>query len=86
MKKQLTIILAALFLFTGIALSLHHHDDGNIHDDCPVCVVASHHQTVKTTIVNGAPLIAVVFVLSVLIAIHIPNVFYRNSNARAPPF
>jgi hypothetical protein len=23
--------------------SIHHHDDGQDHDDCPVCVAALHH-------------------------------------------
>lgn len=28
MRKQLAIILAALFLFVGIGLSFHHHETG----------------------------------------------------------
>ncbi|MBI5234786.1 MAG: DUF2946 domain-containing protein [Deltaproteobacteria bacterium] len=86
MKKYLSIILVALFFFSVIGLSLHHHEDGHVHDDCPVCVVASHHQTVKTAIINGVPPTIAVFALSVLIAAHIPTVFYKNLNARAPPF
>jgi len=37
------LVLTLLLAFSVLSGSLHHHDDGQAHHDCPVCV-AAHHQ------------------------------------------
>lgn len=86
MKKQLAILLAALFLFVGIGLSFHHHEDGYVHDDCPVCVVAAHQQSVKTALASSAPVISLLFVISIFSLVQVPANFQTLKKVRAPPF
>lgn len=86
MKKRFAILLAVLFLFAGIGLSLHQHDDGHVHDDCLVCVVAAHHQSVKTGSASWAPIISFVFVFSIFSSVYVPVFFQTHKKARAPPF
>lgn len=85
MKKQLAILLAALFLFVGMGLSFHHHEDGHVHDDCPVCVVATHQQSAKTALASSAPVITLLFLISVFSSIYIPASFQTHKQVRAPP-
>lgn len=86
MKKQLAILLAALFLLVGIGLSFHHHEDGHVHNDCPVCVVATHHQSVENAIASSAPIITLLFFIFVFASPYIPINFQTLKKVRAPPF
>ncbi|MBL0224843.1 MAG: DUF2946 family protein [Geobacteraceae bacterium] len=38
-----SLALTLLLVFSILSGSLHHHDDGQDHRDCPVCVAAHHH-------------------------------------------
>lgn len=41
---RLTALILSLLLFAATLVeSFHHHDDGDDHADCPICVVALHH-------------------------------------------
>lgn len=87
MKKHLAILFAALFLFICIGLSFHHHEDGQVQDDCPVCVIASHHQSIKTDADAWVPVISfLIYVLFVSAPIFIPADFQTGKKVRAPPF
>jgi len=44
MRKQLSIFILFLLLFSLTVTALHHHDDAADHQDCPICV-ASHNQS-----------------------------------------
>ncbi|GEM_PF-5416351 len=85
MRRQLLIVLAVLFLFTGVGLSLHHHEDAAVHKDCQVCAVASHHQSVAPTLASWAPALSVLFVLSTAFFIHRPVPILSRKRVRAPP-
>jgi len=41
--KRLTFILLFLFALSTLVEVCHHHDDGDEHDDCPICIAALHH-------------------------------------------
>lgn len=43
MRKQLSIFILFLLLFSLTVTALHHHDDAADHQDCPICV-AGHNQ------------------------------------------
>jgi len=46
---RLVALILSLLLFTATLVeSFHHHDDGQDHDDCPICVAALHHSAVTT--------------------------------------
>ncbi|WKZ33060.1 MAG: hypothetical protein QY316_01235 [Thermodesulfobacteriota bacterium] len=85
MRRQLLIILAAVFLFTGVGLSIHHHEDGAVHKDCQVCAVASHHQSVTPSSASWAPALSVLFVLSTAFFIYRPAQIQSRKRVRAPP-
>ena len=41
---RFTALILALLLFSATLVeSLHHHDDGDDHADCPICIAALHH-------------------------------------------
>lgn len=37
---KLALVCALFFLFSFVAISFHHHHDGCMHDDCPICMAA----------------------------------------------
>ncbi|MDA8308878.1 MAG: hypothetical protein M0Z81_18920 [Deltaproteobacteria bacterium] len=39
-SKKLAFICLLLFLLTIVTVTLHHHHDGCLHDDCPICLTA----------------------------------------------
>jgi hypothetical protein len=86
MRKRLALFLAVILLFAGIGLSLHHHNDGYVHEDCPVCVVATHHLSLKTDAVPWAQAISLIFVLSIPYSALAPELFQTRKNVRSPPF
>ncbi len=86
MKKQVSIFLLILVLFSVIGFSFHRHEDGFLHDDCPECVTASHCQYVTS---DGNPDIqrneAVVEVISASFPSESLEQFASNLTVRAPP-
>jgi hypothetical protein len=43
MRNRLPLILICLLLLSTLATAFHHHDDGDDHPECSICV-ASHQQ------------------------------------------
>ena len=41
--RLVALILSLLLFSATLVESLHHHDDGQDHADCPICVAALHH-------------------------------------------
>jgi hypothetical protein len=41
--RFVSLVLAVLLFSATLVESLHFHDDGADHSDCPVCVAALHH-------------------------------------------
>jgi hypothetical protein len=40
MKRRLALLLFLWFSLSILGISFHHHEDGDSHDDCPLCVYA----------------------------------------------
>lgn len=85
MKKQLSLFVLILVLFSAIGFSFHHHDDGKHHDDCTVCIASNHTPTVSD---SGANL----FYREIVLPFEAPEKgFYLplpdevSSPSRAPP-
>jgi len=47
---RLAFIFLILFIAATLATALHHHDDGDVHHDCPVCVAGHHHFSETVTV------------------------------------
>jgi hypothetical protein len=39
-RKYIFFLFAIVFLFTSLAITFHHRDDGCEHHECPLCVAA----------------------------------------------
>jgi len=86
MRKQLSLFIICLLLFSSVATAFHHHEDAANHADCPICTVSHHQQATGSTAV----------VLSVLRTFTIATwllpdftfitaAAYTPANNRAPP-
>jgi hypothetical protein len=40
-RKYIFFFFAIVFLFASLAITLHHHDDGCEHHECPLCIAAT---------------------------------------------
>ncbi len=62
LKKRLNRISASialfLILFSGIIISFHHHEDGKIKDECPICRLQQYENNAVsiTAISESVPL------------------------------
>ena len=57
-RSRLTVLLCTtvLSIYLGIVLPLHHHDDGDTHDECQLCAV-QQQPTVAVAVVALPPLV-----------------------------
>jgi hypothetical protein len=44
MLRRLSAIFVFLLLFSLLAGAFHHHDDGEDHPDCSICMAVLHHK------------------------------------------
>ncbi|MDP8238797.1 MAG: hypothetical protein P9X24_06890 [Candidatus Hatepunaea meridiana] len=49
------IILPLFILGIGI-IAFHHHHDGEVHEDCPICLAVAHTNAVVSFITFAPPL------------------------------
>jgi hypothetical protein len=86
MKKGLTTFLILLALFSSITLSLHHHEDGQFHNDCLTCITASHRHSITADIDPGITrsesIIEIITQKSLLVPL---KQFISNLTIRSPP-
>ena len=86
MLKRLSLFFVCLLLLATLAEAFHHHDDGDDHPDCPICV-ATHQQSDSgfffpahevcrnfTDTAYVRPVLAIV-----------TQIFHTPANNRAPP-
>lgn len=45
MIKRLSFIFVCLLLLSFLGEAFHHHDDGDEHPDCAVCMAVVHHKS-----------------------------------------
>ena len=85
--RLVALILSLLLFSATLVESLHHHDDGQDHADCPICVAALHHSA--DTALLPPVLLALPEITPTLFPAFIPRTvsvrsFYAPGN-RAPP-
>ena len=87
MFKRLSFIFVCLLLLSFLAEAFHHHDDGEDHDDCPICMAVVHHQA-DTGLTFAPPeiqreLTGTVYVLPFFSVVS--KISFTPANNRAPP-
>jgi hypothetical protein len=85
--RLVALILSLLLFSATLVESLHHHDDGQDHADCSICVAALHHSAdtaLPSPVLLALPEIApTLFPAFILGTVSIRS-FYAPGN-RAPP-
>jgi hypothetical protein len=86
MRKQFSLLIICLILFSSVATAFHHHEDAADHGDCPICTVSHHQQA------TGSAPVAISISRSYTIATWVVPVLpiltaadYTPANNRAPP-
>jgi hypothetical protein len=51
LRKTLILLFALLLVSSLAAEGVHHHDDGEAHDDCSLCVAIHHKSAAALSIV-----------------------------------
>jgi hypothetical protein len=86
MRKQLSLLIICLILFSSVATAFHHHDDAADHGDCPICVVSHHQQATGSSPVAISISRSYTIVTWSLPAVTILTAAaYTPANNRAPP-
>ncbi|MBI1920594.1 MAG: DUF2946 domain-containing protein [Geobacter sp.] len=87
MNKRLSLLFVIIFLLSTLVESLHFHDDGNDHSDCPVCVAAHNQQSDSacTPPALHVPLEVAETPYSRPIPAVVTKLFFTPANNRAPP-
>lgn len=88
MHMRLVALILSLLLFSATLVeSFHHHDDGQDHDDCPICAAALHHSAdiaLPAPIVIYQPIVYLTF-----FSVFVPETFAAQichiPESRAPP-
>jgi len=87
MLKRLSLFFVCLLLFSFVAEAFHHHDDGEEHDDCPVCMAVVHNKA-DTGFTFAPPeiqreLTETIYVSPALATL--PDTFFILELGRSPP-
>jgi hypothetical protein len=48
MLKRLPLFFIFIFISFILGVSFHQHKDGNLHDDCPVCIAITNNKAFLT--------------------------------------
>jgi hypothetical protein len=88
-QKKYAIIAGTISLLAiGFLLltALHHHNDGLVHNDCPVCVLSSTPVILLNLVIIFAAILAFCYYIAWDNDVNIfPNTFILLSTPRAPP-
>ena len=78
------IILPLFILGIGI-IAFHHHDDGEVHEDCPICMAVAHTNAIPSIIAFAPPLqVHYSEALPEYISFHV-SLILTSADPRAPP-
>lgn len=83
--KLLRTIVVTLMVAGLLAIAQHHHDDFDVHDDCPVCVLVQNGLDFGDDVLNVAVFLVVVCELASEIHVFKTNLRFHFSRPRAPP-
>ncbi len=84
MKKIIAILCAALMIFAALMMGFHHHEDGESHSDCSICI-AVHYANAAISKLPQIPQNNYIFFSRSEISLLFLNLIPTLSNTRAPP-
>jgi hypothetical protein len=86
MRKHLALICLCLLLVSTLVTAFHHHDDGDDHPECSICL-AIHHQSDSDYAFPAfevqRQLVDTVYTQPALAVV--TKLFFTPANNRAPP-
>jgi hypothetical protein len=87
-KKQIYVLFAiALIVIGALIIAFHHHDDGKMRDDCPICILQENG--INVIIVQKAcAILSYVFITCYFIflsSIVNKTAIHKNAYPHAPP-
>jgi hypothetical protein len=87
MLKRFSFIFVCLLFLSFLGEAFHHHDDGDDHPDCSVCMAVVHHKA-DTGLTFTPPeiqrLLTETVYLSPALA-DLPEAFFIPALGRSPP-
>ena len=83
-RKFASVLLVAFSLALLVSV-FHHHEDGRVHDSCPLCVCIAHHSIV--VLQDDQPVILLYgnILVSSENSFTLPQILHVQSLIRAPP-
>jgi hypothetical protein len=87
MLRRFSILLLLFLLLSFVGEAFHHHNDGDEHPDCAVCMAVVHHKA-DTGLTYVPPKIILTLtgtINSPLISAFVCKSVYTPSLGRAPP-
>ncbi|MFH0975137.1 MAG: hypothetical protein V1874_05060 [Spirochaetota bacterium] len=88
-KKQIYALLAVALIVIGtLIVAFHHHDDGKIHVDCPICRLQESGLAalVNQKIIVIVPHVFICCYLIFLSSIINKTFIHKSAYPHAPPF
>jgi hypothetical protein len=87
MLKRLSFIFVCLLLLSFLGEAFHHHDDGDDHSDCSICMAVVHHKA-DTGLTFAPPeiqrdLTETIYLSPALAGL--PKTFFIPALGRSPP-
>lgn len=83
--KFLKTIIIVLLVSGLLTIALHHHDDFDGHEDCPVCALVQNGLDVESGATDIAVILVVIGELVSEIRIFKTNPRFHFSRPRGPP-
>jgi len=87
MNRKLALLLFVCFFLSILAVSFHHHEDGECHDDCSICFHAVYHSNAVSVDVPlvGAPVSFEAEAVPLLSGLTYSHLLRSPQANRAPP-
>jgi len=86
MRKRLSLLCICLMLSSILVVAFHHHEDGDDHDDCPICHAGMQHSPVELPVpIHAIQTDFVKFEFFIPTFCSIIKNFSSQANTRAPP-
>lgn len=84
--RRYRLLLLALLLVGTLLSSFHHHDNGNVDENCFVCIVQSVFSAADVPDIFSLEAITLFFLIPLLHkSVYISAPFMRSYSSRAPP-
>jgi len=84
--KRVLVLIGIFLIFVFIIISFHHHEDGEKHETCLICILIGNLSDCFISNSQTLVLPAIFYVLIVFYSSSCPCVALPSYQSRAPPF